>query len=160
MDIELLLYTNIDLKLRNKLHGPMHCKIGGTCVYNGHVFILSCYNTTIYSTYFQFSSRFNEFMSVWSIFTYNIMYCKKLKCLHYNKQDFNNEISSFTWILLVDFEQMGKLIQAIIINVQDVLDNGTCVYAHKCPPFFKRIDVLVKYMYGSVSIIEYWHFTS
>jgi len=52
MDIELLLYTNIDLKLRNKLHGPMHCKIGVTCVYNGHVFILSCYNTTIYSTYF------------------------------------------------------------------------------------------------------------
>ena len=29
---------NIDLKLRNKLHGPMHCKIGVTCVYNGHVF--------------------------------------------------------------------------------------------------------------------------
>ena len=33
-----VLYTNIDLKLRNKLHGPMHCKIGITCVYNGHVF--------------------------------------------------------------------------------------------------------------------------
>jgi len=28
-------YTNIDLKLRNKLHGPIHCTIGGTCVYNG-----------------------------------------------------------------------------------------------------------------------------
>ena len=29
---------NIDLKLRNKSHGPMHYKIGVTCVYNGHVF--------------------------------------------------------------------------------------------------------------------------
>ena len=33
-----VLYTNIDLKLRNKSHGPMHCKIGVTCVYIGHVF--------------------------------------------------------------------------------------------------------------------------
>jgi len=33
-----LLYTNIDLKLQNKLHGPMHYKIGVTCVYNGYVF--------------------------------------------------------------------------------------------------------------------------
>jgi len=32
------LYTNIDQKLRNKLHGPMHYKIGDTCVYNRHVF--------------------------------------------------------------------------------------------------------------------------
>jgi len=31
------LFTNIDLKLRNKLHGPMHYKIGVTCVYNGHM---------------------------------------------------------------------------------------------------------------------------
>jgi len=30
------LYANIDLKLRNKLHGPMHYKIGVTCVSNGH----------------------------------------------------------------------------------------------------------------------------
>ena len=47
----LVSYTNIDLKLRNKLHGPIHCKIGVTCVYNGHVtqrcFILCCNNTTI-----------------------------------------------------------------------------------------------------------------
>jgi len=34
---DIVLYTNIDLKLRNKLHGPMHYKIGVTCVYNGHV---------------------------------------------------------------------------------------------------------------------------
>ena len=33
-----LLYTNIDLKLRNKKHGSMHCNIGVTCVYNDHVF--------------------------------------------------------------------------------------------------------------------------
>jgi len=32
------LYTNIDLKLQNKSHGPMHYKIGVTCVYIGHVF--------------------------------------------------------------------------------------------------------------------------
>ena len=31
-----VLDTDIDLKLRNKLHGPMHYKIGVTCVYNGH----------------------------------------------------------------------------------------------------------------------------
>jgi len=31
--------TNIDQKLRvYKLHGPMHYKIGVTCVFNGHVF--------------------------------------------------------------------------------------------------------------------------
>ena len=34
----LVLFTNIDLKLRNKSHGPMHYKIGVTCVYNEHVF--------------------------------------------------------------------------------------------------------------------------
>ena len=30
-----VLYTNIDPKLRNKSHRPMHCKIGVTCIYNG-----------------------------------------------------------------------------------------------------------------------------
>ena len=34
----LLLYENIDRIPPNKLHGPMHYKIGVTCVYNGHVF--------------------------------------------------------------------------------------------------------------------------
>ena len=29
--------TNINLKVWNKLHGPMHYKIGVTCVFNGHV---------------------------------------------------------------------------------------------------------------------------
>jgi len=28
---------NIDLKLQNKLHGPMYHKIGVTCFINGHV---------------------------------------------------------------------------------------------------------------------------
>ena len=35
--IFVILYTNIDLKLRTKSHGPMHYKVGVTCVYNGHV---------------------------------------------------------------------------------------------------------------------------
>ena len=33
-----LLYVNIDQILPNKLHGPMHYKIGVICVYSGHVF--------------------------------------------------------------------------------------------------------------------------
>ena len=32
-----ILYTNVDQKLWNKLYGPMHYKIGVTCVFNGHV---------------------------------------------------------------------------------------------------------------------------
>jgi len=31
-----LLYTNIDLTLQNKSHGPTHYKIDDTCVFNGH----------------------------------------------------------------------------------------------------------------------------
>ena len=34
-----LMYTNIDLKLQNKSHGPMHCEIGDAF---GHGFILCC----------------------------------------------------------------------------------------------------------------------
>ena len=37
-DVKMILYTNIDLKLRNKEHGPMHYKIGDTGVYIGHRF--------------------------------------------------------------------------------------------------------------------------
>ena len=33
-----LLYENIDQIFPNELQGPMHYKIGVTCVYNGHVF--------------------------------------------------------------------------------------------------------------------------
>ena len=33
-----VLYGNIDQILLNKLHGPMYCEIGVTCVYTGHVF--------------------------------------------------------------------------------------------------------------------------
>ena len=29
-------YTNIEQKLQNKLHGPMHYKTGVICVFNGH----------------------------------------------------------------------------------------------------------------------------
>ena len=32
----LIMYTNIELKLWNKLHGPIHCKIGDNGVFNGH----------------------------------------------------------------------------------------------------------------------------
>ena len=32
----LVLFTNIDQKLRNELHGPMYYKLGVTWVYNGH----------------------------------------------------------------------------------------------------------------------------
>jgi len=31
------LYTNIDWKLPNKSHGPIHYKIGVSCVYNRHM---------------------------------------------------------------------------------------------------------------------------
>jgi len=44
----LLVRKNIDLKLRNKLDGPMHYKISVTCVYNGHtIYILCCNKTTV-----------------------------------------------------------------------------------------------------------------
>jgi len=37
----------IDQKLQNKLHGPMHYKIGVACVFNGHKITLCCNNTTM-----------------------------------------------------------------------------------------------------------------
>ena len=43
LDISVVFYTKFDLKLRNKLHVPMHCKIGVTCVHNGHVFYTQLY---------------------------------------------------------------------------------------------------------------------
>jgi len=44
----LLLYKNIDQKLRNKLHGTMHYKTGVTCVFNEHkLYILCCNNMTV-----------------------------------------------------------------------------------------------------------------
>ena len=33
-----VLYEKIDQILTNKLHAPMHYKIGVTCIYNEHVF--------------------------------------------------------------------------------------------------------------------------
>ena len=43
-----MLYRNIDLKLRNKLHGPMHYKIGVTCLDNDSRYKLcsNCSNNT------------------------------------------------------------------------------------------------------------------
>jgi len=43
--VTILLYTNVDLKLRNKSHGQMHYKIGVPCVFNGHKI-----NTLLYTT--------------------------------------------------------------------------------------------------------------
>ena len=66
------MYENIlDQILPNKLHGPLHCKIGVACVYSGHVFsnvITWQYNPPIS----QFNSPCNEFASVRSIFVYTI----------------------------------------------------------------------------------------
>ena len=53
-----VLYTNIDQKLQNKLHGPMHCKISVTCVFNGHLlYSLCCNNMTISVRLFQNSAN-------------------------------------------------------------------------------------------------------
>jgi len=35
-----VLYENIDQILSYKLHGLMHYKIGVTCVYNGHIYVI------------------------------------------------------------------------------------------------------------------------
>ena len=48
-----VLYENIDQILPNKLHGPMHYKIGDTGVYNEHVFYTLCIQWTraLYSVF-------------------------------------------------------------------------------------------------------------
>ena len=76
-----VLYRNIDLKLRNKQHGEMHCKIGVTCVYNGHRF---CTLITRQSNppISQFISLCNEFTSFWSIFLYNNHFFKSGKKIY------------------------------------------------------------------------------
>ena len=38
INVNYVFYRNIDQILSNKLQGPMHYKIGVTCVYNGYVF--------------------------------------------------------------------------------------------------------------------------
>jgi len=43
IDDTCVLYENIDQILPNKLHGPMHYRIGVTCVFNGHVFYTLLY---------------------------------------------------------------------------------------------------------------------
>ena len=69
-----VLYTNIDLKLRNKSHGPMHCKIGVTCVYK-HEWTRVLYSVVLTRQsnppILQFNSPCNKFTSVWSMFVYN-----------------------------------------------------------------------------------------
>jgi len=38
------IYRNIDQKLRNQLHGPMHYKIGVKCLFNDTRYILNLFN--------------------------------------------------------------------------------------------------------------------
>jgi len=45
MYVQSVLYTNIDLKLQDKSHGPMHYQIGVTCVSMDTGVILCCNNT-------------------------------------------------------------------------------------------------------------------
>ena len=54
-----VLYTNIDLKLQNILHGPGITK---------WTRVLLCFNNM--TLYFQINRPCNEFTSVWSIFPY------------------------------------------------------------------------------------------
>jgi len=76
-----VLYKNIDLKIRNKLHGPMHYKISVTLV---------------------FSSLCNEFTSVWSMFLYNSTYVTAT----INKlSTFDSPLFFYTGILLQGTEQ-------------------------------------------------------
>ena len=66
------LYTNIDQTVPNKLHGPMHCKIGETCVYNWTRVLYSVVITRQSNPLIsQFNSLGNEFTSFWSMFIYN-----------------------------------------------------------------------------------------
>jgi len=67
----------MDLKLRNKLHGPMYSKIGVMRLYNGHViFVITRQSNPPIST---FSKPRNKFTSVWSMFPCNLLY----KCFFY-----------------------------------------------------------------------------
>ena len=70
-----LLYTNIDLKLRNKSHETMHYRIGVKCVHNGLLYsvVITRQSNPHIS---QFNSPCNEFTSVWSMFLYSTMLTK------------------------------------------------------------------------------------
>ena len=62
----------IDLNLQNKLYGPMHFKIGVTCVFNGHVFYTIIIQQSI-PPIPKFNRPCNEFTSVWSVFLCNLI---------------------------------------------------------------------------------------
>ena len=52
----------------------MHCKIGVTCVYTGHVFYTLVVKTRqSIPPISQFNSPCNEFPNVWSMFEYNML---------------------------------------------------------------------------------------
>ena len=69
--INKVLYENIDQILLNKSHGPMHYKIGVTCIYHGHVFFTLVITLQSNPPISQFISPCNEFTSVWSMCVYN-----------------------------------------------------------------------------------------
>ena len=61
---------------RNKLHGPMHYKIGGTCVYSGHVLFTAVITSQSNTPISQFNSLMNSRVSgqcVYTIYIYMIM---------------------------------------------------------------------------------------
>ena len=62
---------NINQYLQNKLHGPMHYKIGDTGVFNGHVYILLLQHDKSNPPISKFSRPCNEFTGVWSMFPCN-----------------------------------------------------------------------------------------
>ena len=71
-DERYVLYKNIDLTLRNKLHGPVHYQIGVTCVYNEHmVYTLFVITRQSNPQILKFHRQCHEFTSVWAMFPCN-----------------------------------------------------------------------------------------
>ena len=102
-----LLYDNIDQILPNKLHGPMHYKIGVTCVYNGqsNPHISQC------------NSLCNEFTSVWSytIAGVDILFSEiNVKVIH--------------WSSLYSLYYNGKVFvpEAMCVNNEQILTIRIC----------------------------------
>jgi len=102
-----LLYENIDQILPNKLHGPMHYKIGVTCVYNGqsNPHISQC------------NSLCNEFTSVWSytIAGVDILFSEiNVKVIH--------------WSSLYSLYYNGKVFvpEAMCVNNEQILTIRIC----------------------------------
>ena len=72
-----LLYENIDQILPNKLHRPMHYKIGVTCVYNLDTCSILCCNNLMlsYPPISQFNNPCKDFTSVYIIDLQKVSVC-------------------------------------------------------------------------------------